>query len=410
MNVNDSREETRTEGVRKAALIPPGGVADEGSVLPGAVRTFLLNEIREELHEVSPDASVPPTIDMTPHARKTMAISPPIFENEPVADMPPLPPAPADVPPTPESIRFFDTPFSQPPRPHDTEYVYPSSGRQVVQSPTYTRTQMSPRVAALSSPGQSPMSSYNRVVALNLPASNRPISPHSNVATRWSEQRRSGSSISGGYASPSHYVRYSSQPSSESVSSSPRIAAAVAAARASPSPSLNYVPPKEIVSSRGSSLGSRMSLPHSPKLKSPRGEDPVNNPEDEVVSHASTPGSLEMLSRLRPILFAAVRHNKFETVEKLIADLPELVDITDENNKDNSLLHMACSNGYARIARFLIRSGINVDATNSDGNTPLHFCYMFGRNQLVSILISHNANENARNRKDQIPAQLLSAS
>jgi len=80
----------------------------------------------------------------------------------------------------------------------------------------------------------------------------------------------------------------------------------------------------------------------------------------------------------------------------------------DEGNRGNSLLHVACINGYARVARLLLRFGINIDATNTDGNTPLHLCYQYGRSQLVSILISSNANENARNLKDLIPAQMRS--
>jgi hypothetical protein len=113
-------------------------------------------------------------------------------------------------------------------------------------------------------------------------------------------------------------------------------------------------------------------------------------------------------ARILPILFAAVRHNKFETVDKLLADNPKLIDSVDESNRSNGLLHVACINGYARIARLLIKNGINIDGTNADGNTPLHLCYQYGRNQLTSILLSNNANENARNLKDLIPAQMVS--
>ena len=113
-------------------------------------------------------------------------------------------------------------------------------------------------------------------------------------------------------------------------------------------------------------------------------------------------------ARVIPILFAAVRHNKFETVDKLLADNPKLIDSVDETNRSNGLLHVACINGYARIARLVIKNGINIDGTNADGNTPLHLCYQYGRNQLTSILLSNNANENARNLKDLIPAQMVS--
>lgn len=113
---------------------------------------------------------------------------------------------------------------------------------------------------------------------------------------------------------------------------------------------------------------------------------------------------------MAPVVFAAVRHNKFDTVEQMLAQKPQLIDLVDENNRNNSLLHVACVNGYARIARLLIKFGTNVDAVNLDGNTPLHLCYQYGRSQLISMLIASGANENARNKKDQIPAQMMSGS
>lgn len=122
------------------------------------------------------------------------------------------------------------------------------------------------------------------------------------------------------------------------------------------------------------------------------------------VNSISYSGSSE---KLIPSAFSAVRHNQFEALEKLLRDFPSLVDAVDQTNKGNSLLHVACSNGYARIAKLLIRFGANVDLANGDGNSPLHLSYQYGRNSIVSILIAANANENTRNHKDQIPAQMF---
>jgi len=139
----------------------------------------------------------------------------------------------------------------------------------------------------------------------------------------------------------------------------------------------------------------------------------------EKLSSIMNPGDIslceEILSptdftRLSPIIFAAVRHNKYDTVEKMLRETPKLVDSVDDANRGNGLLHVACINGYARVARLVLKFGINIDGTNSDGNTPLHLCYQYGRSQLISILISNNANENARNIKDLIPAQMISGS
>jgi hypothetical protein len=110
---------------------------------------------------------------------------------------------------------------------------------------------------------------------------------------------------------------------------------------------------------------------------------------------------------LIPSVFAAVRHNKYESVETIVRENPQMISAVEDERKQNTLLHVACSNGYARIAKLLIKAGANVDACNADGNTPLHLCYQYGRLALVSILIASNANENARNKKDLFPAQLL---
>ena len=118
-------------------------------------------------------------------------------------------------------------------------------------------------------------------------------------------------------------------------------------------------------------------------------------------SHPSQP------DKVIPNAFSAARHNQYEIVENMLQEFPSLVDATDPNNKGNSLLHIACSNGYARITKLLVKLGANVDLANSEGNTPLHLSYQYGRNALVSILIAANANENARNHNDQIPSQMF---
>ena len=108
--------------------------------------------------------------------------------------------------------------------------------------------------------------------------------------------------------------------------------------------------------------------------------------------------------------FSAVRHNKYEEIEQLIRDFPKLVHAKDRTPRENTLLHTACSSGFSRIAKLLIQGGANVDALNTEGNSPLHIAYQYGKNAIVSILIGSGANENARNNKDRIPAQMLSGS
>ncbi len=145
--------------------------------------------------------------------------------------------------------------------------------------------------------------------------------------------------------------------------------------------------------SGGSPVGSSAAIPSSHNMVE-SSRSPVDEQDVDKVAHTA---------------FSAVRHNKFETVESLVRDYPTLIDAVDESNKNNTMLHIACSNGYARLAKVLIKSGANVDAVNTDGNTPLHLCYQYGRHALISILIAAGANENARNKKDELASQLLAS-
>lgn len=374
-----------------------GGKLEETTVLPHTVHAFILREFDKDVLEES-HLPVPPHDAI---AKKVAACDTPP-RSDPTADIPPLPPAPADVPPTPDSIqkeKLGSNPFDYLGSFSNTEV---SSGA-IVRSP-YASPQAGYYVRNTGSPR---MWDSNRISPARFdlpPGSSRPISPQSNAAMRWSDRRRSGS------LSDRNTPRASPRGSSFASSNQQRLASFSRPV----SPSINVVGERQIVlrspggeSSRGSSLGSRRSVPHTPRVASIVVDDGADSVEG--LATGNNP-SAELVARLGPILFAAVRHNRYDTVEKLITDLPSLVDILDESGgKGNNLLHIACINGYARIGRFLIKSGINIDLTNSEGNTPLHLSYQYGRNQLVSILISHNANENARNKKDHVPAQLLNA-
>jgi len=147
------------------------------------------------------------------------------------------------------------------------------------------------------------------------------------------------------------------------------------------------------------------SLVSSPRSRAMEGADDADSSIKSVVApELKSPADLE--SSL-PVAFSAVRHNQYETIERMISDFPSLVDAVDANNKGNSLLHVACSNGYARVTKLLIKFGANVDFANADGNSPLHLSYQYGRNAIVSILIAANANENSKNQKGQIPSEML---
>merc|ERR1712204_90052 len=76
-------------------------------------------------------------------------------------------------------------------------------------------------------------------------------------------------------------------------------------------------------------------------------------------------------------------------VEALIAQETAALKATDE--RGNNLLHIACQNNNRHIAKLLIGNGISVNAQNTAGNTPLHYCSQYGFMQLADYLLAHGA-------------------
>lgn len=53
-----------------------------------------------------------------------------------------------------------------------------------------------------------------------------------------------------------------------------------------------------------------------------------------------------------------------------------------------NLLHLAVSFGSKTLFEALVRLGININAQNCDGNTPLHLAAKLGRQEIVDVLLS----------------------
>ena len=74
-------------------------------------------------------------------------------------------------------------------------------------------------------------------------------------------------------------------------------------------------------------------------------------------------------------IFSFARHGRVEEIERLLnRGVP--VDVRDEFG--NTLLIIACQQGNKRVAKSVLRRGANINARNTKGNTPLHYCFHFG--------------------------------
>lgn len=73
------------------------------------------------------------------------------------------------------------------------------------------------------------------------------------------------------------------------------------------------------------------------------------------------------------------------------------------NKDDEELLYKTARLGEIDIIKKLISRGVNVNAKNIMGNTPLHFAVWHGRLDVVQFLITNGANVNAINNHGQSP-------
>jgi hypothetical protein len=113
----------------------------------------------------------------------------------------------------------------------------------------------------------------------------------------------------------------------------------------------------------------------------------------------------EEMDRGYTVLFSFVRHNRYEAVESLLQQDPELLVQKDETG--NGLLHIAAQNNHRRIAKLLLKMRADVDSKNSTGNTPLHFCYAYGYSQLAEFLVTVGADEQVQNNAGLVPSEGL---
>eukprot|EP00747_Dinoflagellata_sp_TGD_P198921 gnl/TRDRNA2_/TRDRNA2_72048_c1_seq1.p1 gnl/TRDRNA2_/TRDRNA2_72048_c1~~gnl/TRDRNA2_/TRDRNA2_72048_c1_seq1.p1 ORF type:complete len:210 (+),score=29.31 gnl/TRDRNA2_/TRDRNA2_72048_c1_seq1:69-632(+) len=138
---------------------------------------------------------------------------------------------------------------------------------------------------------------------------------------------------------------------------------------------------------------STMSLPEASKI--------AQDTKTEEKHHAD-------LQRCDKVVASFVRHNRYKEMQALIQQDTGVLESVDEHK--NSLLHIACQNNNGRICKLLLQSGISVNIQNSRGNTPLHYCHLYGFEQLADYLIANGADDSVPNSAGFLPLQGIGTS
>lgn len=61
---------------------------------------------------------------------------------------------------------------------------------------------------------------------------------------------------------------------------------------------------------------------------------------------------------------------------------------TGQISEDCSLLHLACQTSDIGMVELLLQYGANINASDSKGRTPLHYCSVTGRTAIAKMLLT----------------------
>lgn len=101
----------------------------------------------------------------------------------------------------------------------------------------------------------------------------------------------------------------------------------------------------------------------------------------------------------------AIQKNDIEAIKKLLQE--KKVNIHTRDAYGDTLLHIALENREISfcIVEEIIRAGVDINAINSLGNTPLHYAYYFKNNTAVDVLLQQGARSDTPNSLGDIPKQ-----
>lgn len=95
-----------------------------------------------------------------------------------------------------------------------------------------------------------------------------------------------------------------------------------------------------------------------------------------------------------------------DKIQELLRSNPSSLESTLNGN--TPLLYCIKNNKPALALAFITSTPANCDATDSEGNTPLHWAAYYGYDDVVSALLNKNANPNATNNVQSTPLHIAS--
>jgi ankyrin repeat protein len=80
--------------------------------------------------------------------------------------------------------------------------------------------------------------------------------------------------------------------------------------------------------------------------------------------------------------------------------------MVNADRNGNTLLHFAAAGDNVALIDSLIKCGLEINAQNKLGQTPLHIAYKHGKLETSLLLIRYSADTNIRDNDGNIPSKL----
>lgn len=90
------------------------------------------------------------------------------------------------------------------------------------------------------------------------------------------------------------------------------------------------------------------------------------------------------------LIFSCCRHKNIPELMRLISNG---IDVNAQDSAGNTPLIVGCQNGHMIVCRVLVQHGASVTSCNNNGNTALHYCFNYGYDDIGKYLISCGADE-----------------
>ena len=85
-------------------------------------------------------------------------------------------------------------------------------------------------------------------------------------------------------------------------------------------------------------------------------------------------------------------------------------DVNEVNNKKQTILHLAVSNGYATMVSYLITIGAHLDAQDGEGRTPVMVAVEESRKEILKVLLIKGADRTVRDNNNSRPIDVAKES